>query len=203
MVAHVPGKGHLVGHNDHGRALPGKVAHNGKHLTHHFRVQSRGGLVKEQQLRVHGESPGNGHPLLLTAGNLPGPGMDIGGHAHLFQVLHGIGLRFLPALFQHLRLAHHTVFQHGHVGKQIKGLKHHPHMGPVLRSPDPLAVNLLPMKEDVPGGRGLQQVHAPQKGGLAGAGGADDAGHIPGRDRKVNVFQHSVGTKGFGQVLHL
>ena len=192
-----------MGDHDHGGALPGQVPHNGKHLAHHFRVQGGGGLIKEQKLRIHGQGPGYGHPLLLAAGDLPGPGVDIGSHAHLFQVLHGPLFRLCPAFFQHLRLAHHAVFQHGHIGKQIKGLKHHSHMGPVLRSPDALAVYLLPMKENVPGGGGLQQVHAPQEGGLTGAGGADDAGHIPLVHREINVPEHLVAAKGFGQVVHL
>jgi hypothetical protein len=35
-------------------------------------VQRREGLVEQQQRIRHGERPGDGHPLLLTAGDLPG-----------------------------------------------------------------------------------------------------------------------------------
>ena len=52
----------------------GQVLHDGEHLADHFGVQGRGRLVEEQHLRVHGQGAGDGHALLLAAGELPGAG---------------------------------------------------------------------------------------------------------------------------------
>ena len=192
-----------MGDHQHGQALLGQRAHDREHLPHHLRVQGGGGLVKEEDLRVHGQGPGDGHPLLLAAGELPGPGVDVGGHAHLVQVLHGQVLGLLLVLLQDLGLAHHAIFQHGHVVEEVEGLEHHPHPGAVGGGAPLLGENVLPMEEDLPAGGDLQQVDAPQQGGLAGARGPNDGGHVPGLHRKVDVLEHLVLAEGLGQVVYL
>ena len=181
----------------------GQLPHDLQHLAYHLRVQGGGGLVEQQHLRVHGQGPGDGHPLLLAAGDLPWLGVDVGGHAHLFQIAQGAPAGVLLVLLQHLHLAHHAVFQHGHVIEQVKGLKHHTHMGAVGGGVDAPARHVLPVVQDLPGGGGLQQVDAPQQGGLAGAGGADDAGDVSPGYREVDVPQHFVAAERFGQVVDL
>ena len=37
------------------------------------------------------------------------------------------------AALQHLDLAHHAVFQHGHIVEQVEGLEHHAHVAAVFR----------------------------------------------------------------------
>ena len=155
-----------------------------------------------QDFRVHGQGPGDGHPLLLAAGDLPGLGVDIGGHAHLFQIVHGAPAGVLPVLLQDLHLAHHAVFQHGHVVEQVEGLEHHAHVRAVVGGVDAPAGHVLTVIEDLPGGGRLQQVDAPQQGGLAGAGGSDDGDDISLVHSKVNVPQYLVGAEGLGKVAH-
>ena len=72
-------------HHAHGHG----PATYGQHPPHHL-----GGrwVIKQQHLRIHGQCPAMAM-LLLAAGDLPGPGVDIGGHTHLLQILHGL----LPA----------------------------------------------------------------------------------------------------------
>jgi hypothetical protein len=65
-----PGKAHFVGHHHHGHALLGQGLHDVQDLTDHFRIQRRRGLVEEHDFGIHGQGPGNGHPLLLSAGKL-------------------------------------------------------------------------------------------------------------------------------------
>ena len=76
-VRHVPGEGHLVGHHDHGGAAAGQLADDPQHLAGKLRVQGGGGLVEAQHVRLHAQGPGDGHTLLLAAGELmgvvPGP----------------------------------------------------------------------------------------------------------------------------------
>jgi hypothetical protein len=64
------GKADLVGHERHGHAAGCQVADHRVHLADQLRVQGRGRLVEQHHLRVHGERPGDGHALLLTAGKL-------------------------------------------------------------------------------------------------------------------------------------
>ena len=63
-----------------------------------------------------------------------------------------------------------------------------------------LSGDVLTVKADLTGGGSFQQVDAAQQGGLAGAGGADDAGHVAGGDGKVDVLQNLMGAEGLGQV---
>lgn len=78
---HVPGKLHLVGDDHHGHPLLGQAADDPQHLGHHGGVQGGGGLVKQHDLRVHRQGPGDGHALLLPAGQrgvIQGKGKGIG-----------------------------------------------------------------------------------------------------------------------------
>ena len=66
----------------------------------------------------------------------------------------------------------------------------------------PSAGHVLAVEKDLAAGGRLQQVDAPQQGGLAGPGGADDAGHVPGPDGEVNVLQDLVAAEGLAEVPH-
>ncbi len=54
--------------------LPGGVEllQHGQHLPAGVGVQGAGGLIRQDHRRVPGQGPGNGHPLLLAAGELAG-----------------------------------------------------------------------------------------------------------------------------------
>src|SRR5690625_1110809 len=58
---------HLVGDDHHRHTLLRQFDHRVEHLVDHLRVQGRGGLVEEHQLRLHRERPGDRDALLLTA----------------------------------------------------------------------------------------------------------------------------------------
>ena len=189
-----------MSHHQHGHALLGQVLHDGEDFSHHLRVQGGGGFVEQQHLRLHGQGPGNGHPLLLAAGDLPGLGLDVRRHAHLFQILHGPLPGGLLVLFQYLDLPDHAIFQHGHVVEQVEGLEHHAHMGAVLGGIDLGTGDVLAAVEDLAAGGGLQQVDAPQQGALAGAGGTNDAGDIAFFHGEIDVPQHFVAAEGLAQM---
>jgi hypothetical protein len=69
-VGDLAGEAHLVGDDDHRHAGLGQLLHRVEHLVDHLGVERRGRLVEEHHLRLHGERPGDGHPLLLTAREL-------------------------------------------------------------------------------------------------------------------------------------
>jgi len=64
------GDGVVVGDENHGVALAVDVLEHGQHLTAGAGVQGSGGLVGQDDRRTAHQSPGNGHPLLLAAGEL-------------------------------------------------------------------------------------------------------------------------------------
>ena len=67
---HLAGEADLVGHHHHGHAVPGQVLHHVEDIADQFRVERGRGLIKQHELRVHGQGPGNRHTLLLAAGEL-------------------------------------------------------------------------------------------------------------------------------------
>ena len=168
--------------DNHGKALSCQLAHDLQHLAHHLRVQCRCGLVKQQHLRLHGQCPGNGHPLFLSAGKLSGLGVDIRSHPHLFQVIHGILVGICLVLLKHLDLSDYTVLQHSHVVKQIKALEHHSHLGAVLGRIDLLIGNIGSMVHNFACGRRFQKIQTSEQCGFSGTRRTDDAGHIPAAD---------------------
>ena len=203
MAGNIAGEGHLVGDDDHGQALLGQLAHNAQHFTHHLGVQGGGRLVKQQHFGLHGQRTGDGHALLLAAGKLAGLGVDVGGHAHLFQVAQCRLAGGLLVLVQHVAQAGGAVVQHGHVVEEVEALEHHAHLGAVGAGVRAFGRDVLPMEQHAAVGRGLQQVDAAQQRGFSAAGGADHAGNIAVVDGKVNIAQHHVGAKAFGEVAHL
>src|SRR5699024_5092779 len=199
----VPREGHLVRDDEHGHAARGELAHDGEHLAHHLGVERARRLVEEQHLRIHGQRPRDGDALLLPAGYLARPCVYVGGHAHLLQVFHRVGPRLGLALFEHLDLAYHAVFQHAHVGKEIEALEHHAHLGAVGRGVHPAGDDALAVKEHVAARRRFEQVYAAQQRRFAGAGGPYYARHVALGDGEVYVAEHLVLAEALGEVPYL
>ncbi len=58
---------HLVAHHQHGHAVLGERDHGVEHLFHHFRIERRGRLVEQHELRIHAERARDRDALLLAA----------------------------------------------------------------------------------------------------------------------------------------
>ena len=63
--------------------------------------------------------------------------------------------------------------------------------------------DILRLKENFPAGGRLKEIDTPQKGGLSRAGRADDRDYITPVNGKVNVSEHLMISKGFGQMMDL
>ena len=154
-------------------------------------IQRGGGLVEDQQRRVLQQHPGDGNPLLLSAGKLQSPVAH-----HRIQPLRLTGDEIpdvrLPAgldhlLLRRLRLGVQQVVPDGSV-EQIGFLGHHadavpqglkillPHVHAVKEHPSPAHV-------PQPG----NQVH---DGALSAAAGADDRHAVPAFQFKRNILQN-------------
>ena len=67
-IGHVAGEADLVGDDQHGAALVGQLPHHAQHLADQLDVERRGRLVEQDQLGLHRQHAGDGHALLLAAG---------------------------------------------------------------------------------------------------------------------------------------
>ena len=83
-----------MGDENHGVALAVDVLEHSQHLTAGAGVQGSGGLVGQDDRRTAHQSPGDGHPLLLAAGELHRLVPPLVSQPHLLQGRQGP----LPAL---------------------------------------------------------------------------------------------------------
>ena len=171
-------------------------------LAGQFRVQCGGRLVKAENVRVHCQSTGDGHPLLLAAGKLvrivacPVGQTHLGQQhpAFLFDLLFALAAPFLCQQFPGKR----NVLKGSILRKQVKILKYQAKV-------EPLCANLLLLlgggvsgvEDDVPiDGNGaavwfFQEIQAPQQGGLAAAGGTDDGQGLSFFQGKADIIQNA------------
>src|SRR3954463_10158877 len=128
-VGHAPGEAHLVRHADHGHALAREVLHDFQHLVDHLRIERRGRLVEEHDLRPHGERAGDGDALLLSAGKLAGILLRLLGDANAFEQVHGerarLGRRHAP----YANRGERDFLQHREMRKKVEGLEDHADLG--------------------------------------------------------------------------
>ena len=124
-VGHLSGEAHLVGNHDRGHLRQGQLLDHVEHLFDHLRVEGGGRLVEQHYLGVHGQRPGDGHPLLLAARQLAGVLVGLLGDAHPFQQTHRRLLGLGPGLVADPDRRQGDVGQHGQVGEEVELLEHH------------------------------------------------------------------------------
>ena len=196
--------GQLVGHHDDGDAQTSvdirEQVHDG---LGNVGVQSGGGFIAQQYLGVHGQSPGNGHPLLLAAGELPGQGLALVRQLyHLQQLVHPPLHRFfvpLPALH-----GQGDVLPHIEAAQQGELLEDHadaPAEFPGLPAPE--GGDLHPVNLEAALFIGGQSVDAPQQRGLARAALADEAVDLSPLHGHMDVLQGVEIVKVFAKSLYL
>ena len=85
-------------------------------------VQGTEGLVQQQNVRVRHQDAGQGHALLLSAGQLMGQAL---GQRSQTKALHDLSHHLLPTVFILFSLgAGADILQHRHIGEQGIILKH-------------------------------------------------------------------------------
>ena len=117
-------------HHNHGPAFFCQRLHHLEHVPDQLGIQGRGRLIKQHDLRLHGQGPGNGHPLLLPTRQVRRIfALCLLVQANLAQILDCPVTRigFRQAKHMHRRL--HDIFQRSHVAPQIKVLEHHGQSG--------------------------------------------------------------------------
>ena len=177
--------------NDQRGAAPAQVVEGTLDFGFRHGIQGGGGLVQNQNGGIHQENPGNGHPLLLAAGEQGAPlayiGLEALGHGLDIR----IDLRLLGGLdyllIRGIGATVANVFQNG-VRKQehilldnADGLVE----AVLLNVPHVLAVNGdAALRYIVKSGNQLAECT------LAATGGADDGHGLPGGHVQAHVVEH-------------
>ena len=96
-------KAHLMGDHDHGFPLFRQLLHNAQHFAHQFRIKRRRRFIKQQHIGFHRQRAGDGHALLLAAGEMHRIfNLLAFVNPHLRQIFHRPLARFLFAQAQNL-----------------------------------------------------------------------------------------------------
>ena len=186
---HVAGEFHLMCDDEHGHPFFGQLSDDAEHFPHHGRVQGGSGLVEENDFGLHGQAPGDGHTLFLTAGEAFRIDLGLFGQAHFAQECHGLSPRLLQADFLDFAGSVHHVLQHGHVVEEIESLEYHAHFLAHLVHRIALREYVLPVHEYASARGRIQQVHRTQQGAFACSGRSDDADDLTGQDVAVYILQ--------------
>ena len=160
--------------NDHGHAVVGKLLHDLQYLADHFRVECRGRLVKQHDIRVHRERARNGDSLLLTAGKLRRIAVRLVRQTDARKQLERTLVRLLVAHDLELDRSELDVFLDRQMREQVELLEHHAHAAAHQIDVGLLRGDVLALKDDLAARRLLEQVQTAQESRLARAGRTDD-----------------------------
>ena len=179
----------VVGDHHHGLGIfPAGDLHQAQDILAGPGVQVSRGLVRQQDGRLCGQRPGDGHPLLLAAGELVGEAIQLLLQAQQLYDLADVRLVRAPSVQLN---GQDDVLPHRQDGYQVVGLEHEADLpsaedgeGLVLHGEDVPALHLHP----APGGPVQSAEHVQQRG-LAGAGCAHDGEEFPRLDFQVHAVQ--------------
>ena len=191
-----------MGHDDHGHAIFRQFLHNGENFADHFRVQSRGGFIEQQDIRLHGQGTGNGNTLLLPAGQAHRVFISLILQAHTIQKAQGVGLRFFLGDVLHIDGRGCDILHDGHIAEQVEILEYHADLLADLVDIGLLCVDLLAFKDNLTGGGFFQAVEAADEGAFAGAGGADDSHYFALMDIDIDAVEDFQLAEMFFQAAH-
>ena len=175
-----------MGDNDHGHiGLAAGILQQLQDGLAGVVIQGAGRLVAQQQLGFFGQSPGNGHPLLLAAGEL---GREVVGplcQTHLRENLSRVQM-ILADLHRQLH-----ILQSRQVGNQVIELENKADVIPAVGGEllFVIAGDVLPIQPHVALAHGIHAAQDVEDGGFAGAGGAHNDADFPLLHGKAGVFQ--------------
>ena len=179
-----------MGNHDHGHALARQVAHNAEDVAHELGVEGARSLVKQHHVRVHRQRSRDGNALLLAAGELAGHVVHALAHAHLVELGERDFLCLLGGALEDLLLGDHDVLLHAEVREEVELLEHHAKLGAHGVDVLALGADVGALEDDLAARGGLEQVHAAQHRGLAGAGRAQHHHDLALVNIEVDAAQH-------------
>src|SRR3954451_3047844 len=124
-VGRAAGKAHLVRDDDHRHSVPRERRHHVEDLVDHLRVERRGRLVEEHDLRGHGQGTRDRHALLLATRQLRGVLVSLRSDADPVEQLVGAALGLDLRLLADLDRPERHILEHRLVGEEVEALEHH------------------------------------------------------------------------------
>ena len=163
----------------------------------HHRVQPGGGLVAEEDLRVHRNRPGQAGAFLHPPGKLGRFEAVEAGEAHQVELHlhHDLDSALLqPGVFAQ---GEGHVVADGHGVEQRRRLEQHPNLAEdghsrILAN----TVDVLPLDQHLPLRRPGEADHVAQQGALAAAGTPQDGQRLSGIDLEIHPLQHGATAVG-------
>ena len=147
----------------------GEFGHHIKHLVDHLRVERRCRLIEEHDFRFHRESAGDGHTLLLAAGQLCRHLLGLGIHADTREQIHGQILCLVLGHMAHFDWRERHILENRFIGEQVEGLEHHADFGAESRELLALLRQRLAVDADIARIDGLETVDGAAHRGFARA----------------------------------
>ncbi len=157
------------------------------HVLAQLLVERAQRLVHQHELGVEHQRPGQGHALLLPAGELRRVTVRHASHLHHVQRALDLGVAFRARQATHgQRIG--DVVRHRHVGEERVVLEHHPEVPLVRRGVGDVA----PAQPDFARRGGLEAGQHHQRGGFARARRPQQREELPSFDVEMEVAHHQV-----------
>ncbi len=191
-VADLARESHFVRDADHGHAVARQRLHHLQHFADHLRIQRAGRFVEQHDRRLEGQRPGDGHALLLAAGQRAGVGLRLVRHAHPLQQLVRQRLGVAARRLQDMQRRVRHVVQHAHVRKQVELLEHEADAAAQRVDVHALGVDVLAVDADDALADGFEPVDGADERGLARARRAAHDQHFAASDLQADILEHMV-----------
>ena len=182
-VGHAQGLFLVVGDEDEGNAqFLFDLDEFQLHTAPQFAVQGAQRFVQEQDPRLIDDGPGDGHALLLAAGQVDDVGMFIAVEVDQFQGIADLVADIIAGLAVDFR-TEGDIFGDVHMGKKRIILEHRIDLAPVRRQ----LGDIGSLKEDAPFIRRLKTGDEAERRRLAAAAGAEEGDKFIFRNRQVQA----------------
>ena len=173
-VSDLTGEADLMGDDDHRHAVCRQLLHDGQYLADHLRIEGRGRLIEEHDVRLHAERTRDRDTLLLPTGKLRRIGLRLLRQIDTLKHLHRALLRLRLTALPELHRCQHQIMQDIHIIEEIEMLEHHADVLADLIHIHLFIGDVDPIHLDLSGRHILELVQAAKKGRLTGAGRAED-----------------------------
>jgi len=180
-----------VSGHDHGHTVGDQVTDDGQHFSDQLGIERRSRFVEEHDLGIHGQSAGNGDPLLLPAGQLRRIVMSMAAQANPFQFSHGSGIGLLLAHAPDPQQGDPDVVHGGEVVKEVEVLKDHSHLLAVgIELALAMVIDPVSLQPDFASFGSDEKIDALEEGALAGTRRPDEDLEFSPGDGQRNPLKH-------------
>lgn len=167
MIRDSPGESHLVRAQDDVLTTGSEFANQFKDFRGHFRIQRRGGFIKNEDFRGSSDGAGKSHPLLLAPGELGRKLVGVAGQTKPIKALVGCGGRLRRAAAMHLLQRQRDIAVRSQVREQIELLEEKAIAPPPCQQPPRIAIDPFAIDLKLSGVGLLKSAQCPQQRAFA------------------------------------